>query len=136
MVGIKEFGAYLPRRRLQRSVMAEANSWFDKSLKNLSKGERTMCNWDEDSITMGVEAAQDLENLPNKTRAIILASTTLPFAVRQNAGIVAEALNFSEDIRTMDVAGSLRAATTSLVTALDIASAQNGDVLLIASDNA
>jgi 3-hydroxy-3-methylglutaryl CoA synthase len=135
LVGIKEFGAYLPRRRLQRSVMAEANSWFDKSLKSLSKGERTMCNWDEDSITMGVEAAQDLENLPNKTRAIILASTTLPFAVRQNAGIVAEALNFSEDIRTMDVAGSLRAATTSLVTALDIASAQNGDVLLIASDN-
>ena len=135
MVGIKAFGAYLPRRRLQRSVIAEANCWFDPSLKGLSKGERTMCSWDEDSITMGVEAAQDLCGLDDKIQAIILASTTLPFAVRQNAGIIAEALNLHNNIRTMDIGGSLRASTTSLLTALDIASAQGQDVLLISSDN-
>ena len=135
MVGIKAFGAYLPRRRLQRDVIAEANCWFDPSLKGLARGERTMCSWDEDSITMGVEAARDVTSLPEEVEAVILASTTLPFAVRQNAGVIAEALNFPEDVRTMDVGGSLRAATTSLLAALDTTSAQGGDVLLIGSDN-
>jgi 3-hydroxy-3-methylglutaryl CoA synthase len=36
--------------------MAEANAWFDASLKGLAKGERSICNWDEDTITMAVEA--------------------------------------------------------------------------------
>ena len=118
MPGITAYGAYLPRRRLQRSAIAAANTWFDASLRGLARGERTMCSWDEDTVTMAVEAARDMGPAA-QTGALFLASTTHPFAVRQNAGIVADALNLGSDLRTMDVAGSLRASTTALMSALD-----------------
>ena len=134
LVGISAYGAFLPRRRLQRKAIAKANSWFDSSLKSLSKGERTMCGWDEDSITMAVEAARDLTH-PLSPQTIILASTTHPFAIRQNSGIIAEALNITEDVRTMDVSGSLKASTNGLLAAIDIANSRDEEVLVLASDN-
>ena len=47
--GILSYGAYLPRARLQRKAIAAANSWFAPGLRGLAKGERAMCNWDEDA---------------------------------------------------------------------------------------
>ena len=81
-----------------------------------------MANWDEDPVTMAVEAARDMGKA-GEARAVVLASTTHPFAVRQNAGIVAEALTLGRHLRTMDVGGGLRAATTALLSALDSAAA-------------
>jgi len=52
MTGVSAFGAYIPRLRLQRSAIAAANVWFDASLKGHARGERAMCNWDEDPVTM------------------------------------------------------------------------------------
>jgi len=63
--GILSYGAYLPRRRLQRKSIFAANSWFAPGLRGLAKGERAMANWDEDTVTMAVEAARDcLAGLP------------------------------------------------------------------------
>ena len=132
MPGITAYGAYLPRRRLQRSAIAAANTWFDASLRGLARGERTTCSWDEDTVTMAVEAARDMGPAA-QTQALFLASTTHPFAVRQNAGIVAEALNLGSDLRTMDVAGSLRASTTALMSALDAAAAGT-QAIVVAAD--
>ena len=52
-----------------------------------------MASWDEDSVTMALEAGRQLLHaLPNAAAAeLTLASTTLPFADRLNAGIVASA---------------------------------------------
>ena len=132
MPGITAYGAYLPRRRLQRSAIAAANTWFDASLRGLARGERTMCSWDEDTVTMAVEAARDMGPAA-PVQALFLASTTHPFAVRQNAGIVAGALNLGSDLRTMDVAGSLRASTTALMSALDAAAA-GAQALVVTAD--
>ncbi len=52
--GILAFGAYIPRLRLQRQAIAAANTWFNPALKGLAKGERAICNWDEDAVTMAV----------------------------------------------------------------------------------
>ena len=131
MPGITAYGAYLPRRRLQRSAIAAANTWFDASLRGLARGERTMCSWDEDTVTMAVEAARDM-GPATSVQALFLASTTHPFAVRQNAGIVADALNLGSDLRTMDVAGSLRASTTALMSALDAAAAGTQAIVVAA----
>ena len=49
---------------------------------------------------------------------LTLASTTLPFADRLNAGIVASALGLAADTVVRDVASSLRAATTEVIAAL------------------
>ncbi len=58
-IGIHSFGAYSPRLRLQRKAIAAANAWFNPSLAGQAKGERSMANWDEDAVTMAVEAARD-----------------------------------------------------------------------------
>ena len=59
MVGITGFGAYIPRLRLQRAAVVEANKWANPGIAALAKGERSMANWDEDSVTLAVEAARD-----------------------------------------------------------------------------
>ncbi len=119
--GILAFGAYVPRRRLQRAAIHAANKWFAPGLGGIARGERAVANWDEDAITMAVEAARDcLTGLDRRSvHALTLASTTLPFADRLNAGVVKEALTLSDAIRSADAAGSLRAGTSALIAALD-----------------
>ena len=125
MTGITSYGAYIPRLRLQRKAVAQANAWFAPGLVAGAKGERAMANWDEDAVTMAVEAARDC--LPAEdpiadrafVDAVYFASTTMPFADRQNAGIVAGALSLPEAISSYDVGASQRAGTSAMVAALD-----------------
>ena len=135
MKGITAYGVYLPRLRLNRQVMVEANAWFDSSLKGLGKGERSICNWDEDTITMAVEAGIDcLSVLQDKSLSgLNLASTTAPFVDRQNSVLVAEAMNLNSQIRTMDIGSSQRAATSALIAGLE--SARPGNEMIIASEH-
>ncbi len=130
--GILSYGAYLPRARMQRKAVAAANGWFAPGLKGLGKGERAIGNWDEDTITMAVEAARDCLGDLDRTalKQVVLASTTHPFDDRQNATVVATALHLPSALRTSDAAGSLRAGTGALIAAL-----QGGErTLVIASD--
>ena len=59
MTGITAYGAYIPRLRLQRKAVAQANAWFAPGLVGGAKGERAMANFDEDAVTMAVEAGRD-----------------------------------------------------------------------------
>src|SRR5882762_2087162 len=97
-VGITAFGAYVPRLRLQRAAVLDAVAWFNDGLRSLGKGERAIAGWDEDVITLALEAARDCLIDVNRDRVsrVTLASTSLPFADRQNAGVVKEALNLSD----------------------------------------
>jgi 3-hydroxy-3-methylglutaryl CoA synthase len=74
MVGIAAWGAYAPRLRLSRKAVVEANAWVAPNLKSKGKGERSMANWDEDALTMAVEAARDAlgraTTAPTSTRSI------------------------------------------------------------------
>ena len=135
--GITAYGAYIPRLRLARSAILKANAWANGALAAHGKGERSMCNWDEDSVTMAVEAARDALGDTDRAqiRAVHLASTTLPFSDRQNAGIVAEALNLGQSIGTLDITSSQRAGTTGLVNALNTVSAGAGTVLFCAAEH-
>jgi 3-hydroxy-3-methylglutaryl CoA synthase/uncharacterized OB-fold protein len=135
-VGIVRFGAYLPQLRLRRAAVAAANAWVNPGLKGAAKGERAICAWDEDVVTMAVEAARDaLGDCPReRISACILASTSAPFADRLNAGLVAGALNLSETAQSFDVSGSLRAGTSGLIAALALAGANDAPVLLAASE--
>jgi len=136
-VGILSFGAYIPRLRLQRQAIAAANSWFNPGLRGLAKGERAMANWDEDAVTMAVEAARDcLAGFDHRAVAsLYLASTTHPFDDRQNAGIAAGALHLRPALRSLDAGGSLRVATSTLATALAAAAGTEGHALLAAGDH-
>ncbi|HAJ45767.1 MAG TPA: 3-hydroxy-3-methylglutaryl CoA synthase, partial [Alphaproteobacteria bacterium] len=139
-LGITAYGAYLPRLRLQRKAMALAHAWANPGILAQGKGERTMANWDEDAVTMAVEAARDC--LPATTDpiagrqtidALYFASTTMPFADRQNAGIIASALTLSENLTVSDITGSQRAGLAALKAGLSAAAAGSAKAPLVAA---
>ena len=141
MTGITSYGAYIPRLRLQRKAIAQANAWFAPNMMGAAKGERSMANWDEDAVTMAVEAARDCipAQDPMKDRAFVdglyFASTTLPFSDRQNAGIVAGALSLQDGISSLDISSSQRAGTSALLAALDgVASGRVTSPLVVAGE--
>ncbi|MDP3285439.1 MAG: short-chain dehydrogenase, partial [Desulfobacterales bacterium] len=121
MIGITSYGAYIPRLRLDRTAIFQAMGWFAPAIMMVAQGHRSMCNWDEDSITMAVAASRDclLGKDKKELDGLFLASTTLPFADRQNAGIVSTALNLKENILTSDFTSSQKAGTSALVAALE-----------------
>ncbi len=130
--GILSYGTYVPRRRLQRSSIHDSNKWFAPGLRGLAKGEKAITGWDEDPITMAVEAGRSCVKsfARDEIYAISLASTTLPFADRSNSGVVKEAMNLSDEVAVSDRSGSMRAATTGLLDALH----DNRQQLCLAAD--
>lgn len=139
MAGISAFGGYVPRLRLARSAIADAHAWSDPGIRARGKGERSICNWDEDAVTMGVEAARDClsgrEEAAPPPDAIYFASTTFPFLDRQNAGILATALSLDGDRVAVDVTGSQRAGTSALLQAFAaVSGGMVGEALVVASD--
>ena len=138
MIGITSYGAYIPRLRLDRMAIFQAMGWFAPAIMMVAQGERSMCNWDEDTLTMAVGASRDCLRGLNKGEldALYLASTTLPFGDRQNAGIVSAALNLRDDMITADYTASQKAATTALITALEsIKSGERKSIMVAASDS-
>lgn len=131
--GIVAFGAYIPRRRLQRKAIADAHGWFAPGLAGVAKGERAMANWDEDAVTMAVEAARDaLTGRPRTGLASLkFASTTGPFIDRLHAGLIAEALDLGCELHTADVTTTQRAGTSALVDAL----MSSGECIVVAAEN-
>ena len=118
--GILATSRYIPRMRLERSAVAALHAWMAPGLRALSKGCRAVANWDEDSITMAVEACRALRSeasLPAPS-LFTLASTTLPFADRLNAGVALAALGLRDDVFARDAASSMRAASTELLVSL------------------
>ncbi|MBI5526763.1 MAG: hydroxymethylglutaryl-CoA synthase family protein [Deltaproteobacteria bacterium] len=137
MVGIVSCGAYLPRLRLDRMQILAATGWFAPATMAVAQGERSVCNKDEDALTMAVEASRDcLGGIDRKcVDALYLASTTVPYADRQNAGIAATALNLRDDIVAADFGGSLKAGTTAMVAAFEaLAGGGRKRILVTASD--
>jgi 3-hydroxy-3-methylglutaryl CoA synthase len=118
--GITAWGAYIPRLRLERSAIAATHAWIAPSLNGLARGRRAYCSWDEDVVTMAVEAARLCLGRRNRAeiREIHLASTTAPSADLQSSAIAAVALHLPSSVRAFDVGGSQRAAVSALGMAL------------------
>jgi 3-hydroxy-3-methylglutaryl CoA synthase len=138
MLGIIGYGGYVPRLRLSRRVVVDANAWYAPHLAGKAKGTRSMCNFDEDSLTLAVAAARDCLGAADDrhhVRGVHLASNTLPFAERLNAVVVCEALTLDDDVTAQDSGGSLRAGLSALELALDAVRAGRGAQLLIATDH-
>ena len=134
--GIISWGAYIPRLRLDRQTVVEANSWANGALAGKAKGTRSFCNWDEDSVTMGIEAARAAlartPDLPSKFTPdrIVFASNTAPFDDRPASVIAALALQMPPVVRTVDQGRSQRAGTSALIDALS----SSRQSLVIAAD--
>jgi hydroxymethylglutaryl-CoA synthase len=134
MVGIKSYGAYIPRYRMNHNTLFMAVAFLGSFP---APGENAVANHDEDTLTMAVAAGIDC--LSGMKRELVdglyLATTSQPYMVRQNSALVATALDLQSDIRTADFMGSTKSGTTALLSAMDTAKGETAtNILVCASD--
>ena len=127
MGGIVSYGAYIPIYRLSRAILGQV--WGGEG----GKGEKAICNSDEDSITMAVEAGMDcLKGMDKQSvDALYFATTTPPFKEKQSASIITAALDLRENIVASDFGNSLRCGTIALKAALDAVKAGSAKMVLV-----
>jgi 3-hydroxy-3-methylglutaryl CoA synthase len=127
MRGILSWGTYLPHRRLDRSTIAAVAGGGG------GKGTRAVASYDEDTTTMGVEAARAaLRTAPaGVVPASLWFSTVSPaYLDKTNATAVHAALRLPRGVPAYDAVGAVRSAIGALRAGL-----QSGDpALVVASD--
>jgi 3-hydroxy-3-methylglutaryl CoA synthase len=134
MVGIKSYGAYIPRYRLNHNTIFAAVGFLGSFPP---PGENAIANHDEDTLSMAVAAGVDCLNDMKREEidGLYLATTSQPYMLRQNSAIVAAALDLQNNIRTADFLGSNKAGTGALLSAFDaVKSGTLTNVLVCASD--
>src|SRR6185295_7349094 len=120
-------GGYVPFRRLQRAEIAKTFG------SGGGKGTRSVASYDEDTTTMGVEAARlALRSAPaNVTPDALWFSTASPaYLDKNNASTLHAALRLDSDVPAFDFGGALRSGVGALRAALD----GRGSVLVVTSD--
>jgi 3-hydroxy-3-methylglutaryl CoA synthase/uncharacterized OB-fold protein len=129
-VGITSYGSYVPYRRLKRAAIAQVLGI------PAGKGERAVASFDEDSVSMAVEAARDaLRSASAKdVRTLLFATTTPPYAEKLNAALVGAAAQLPLEIRAADLTGSPRVGLTALLQATDAVRANGGAALVAIAD--
>ena len=131
MVGIKSISVHIPFFMLPRELISKA--WSSRSIG----GQKSVANYDEDSITMAVEAASGCWDSQNRQEmdGLFFCSTTSPYKEKQSSTVVAAAADLRGNILTCDVANSLRGGTLGLRLAIDsVKSGSARNVLVVASD--
>lgn len=128
MLGIRGIGAYIPRYRLSGKTTGQV--WGGGG-----EGERAVANYDEDSLTMAVEAALNVLDGtdPARVGVCLFASTTPPYVEKSNATLLATVADLGNEILTADVGSSLRCGTTALRIALDLVKAGTASQALVAA---
>jgi hydroxymethylglutaryl-CoA synthase len=123
---------------MTRAAIAEAMAWTNPPGRAGARGTRAVANWDEDALTMAVEAARsclrqtaDDPSAAPLVGSVLFCSTTAPFADRDDAGVLCAALDLAEHVETLNLGSSLRAGTSGLISA-----ARSPDVtsLVVAAD--
>lgn len=135
MVGITSYGAYIPWHRINRMTIYGSIGFVN--MATITPGEKAVANYDEDSLSMAVNAGVDcLTGLDrSKLDGLYFATTTAPYKERLNAGLIATALDLQPEIRAADFADSVKAGTTALLAACDsIKAGSVRNILLCASD--
>src|ERR1700728_3437089 len=79
---IARVGAYAPLLSLARRAAAQALKF--SGLGGRGAGHRAVAGWDEDALTLAVEAARTAHGVPD---AVVFASTSAPFFVRLQAAL-------------------------------------------------
>lgn len=108
MVGITALGAYVPLFRLDKRAIGD-------------RGEKAICSFDEDSVTMAVEAVSDcLKGRDRSTvDALYYGTTTSLYKEHLDAATIAMAADLQDNVYTAEMGNSLRAGTMALKAALD-----------------
>jgi 3-hydroxy-3-methylglutaryl CoA synthase/uncharacterized OB-fold protein len=111
VVGIAAYGTYVPYNRLDRRRIAEALGTPP------AKGTRAVASYDEDTTSMGVEAARRAlkGNQPNQ---LVFATAAPAYLDKTNATAIHAALGLSAAAPAYDMVGSVRSGIGALRAAL------------------
>jgi hydroxymethylglutaryl-CoA synthase len=125
MRGILRHGAYVPYRRLDRG---EIKAFLGSGG---GSGPRSVASYDEDTNTMGVEAARiALAGAPVAPTALWFSTTAPAYAEKTNATTVHAALRLDRDVAALDITGAARSGSGALRAALR----GDGPTLVVAAD--
>src|SRR5271169_4281748 len=115
MRGIISAAGYVPYRRLDRADIAKTFG------SGGGKGTRSVASYDEDTTTMGVEAARlALRSAPATAPGALWFTTAEPaYLDKNNASTLHSALRLDSDVAAFDFGGALRSASGALRAALD-----------------
>ncbi len=111
MRGIVSYGVYVPYWRLQRSAITSTLG------SGGGRGARSVASYDEDTTSLGVEAARvALRNAPDGVDVGLLAfATTEPaYADKTNATAVHAALGLATSVPAFDVVGAVRSGVAAV----------------------
>jgi len=114
MQGILSAAGYVPYRRLDRSAIA---STFGSGG---GRGTRAVAGYDEDTTTIGVEAARlALRGAPDVHPTSLWFATVAPaYLDKTNAATIHAALRLDGDVLAADFGGAIRSGVGALVAAL------------------
>jgi 3-hydroxy-3-methylglutaryl CoA synthase/uncharacterized OB-fold protein len=129
-LSIKRVGAYLPLLRLKRQAASDALRW--SGLGGGQAGSRAVAGWDEDAVSLALEAARIALDPVSPPETLIFASTSAPFLERAQAGVLVDALALPRETRAFDVANSRRCAVSMLTAALEADS--DRETLIVAGE--
>lgn len=131
MTGIESVGVHVPRYRIQAETVREARGSFEPSGVN----SVAVPGADEDTLTMGVEAAERALDGAALDRSALttlaIGTTTPPLDEGDLTAQVAELLGLPRSVETTAITQSTRAGTRALRSA---ASVRDGLALAIAAD--
>ena len=114
MHGLLAYGTYVPQYRLDRSTIAQALG------VSAGKGTRAVASFDEDSTSMGVEAARAAVRGAGITPAAVYFATSDPgYLDKTNATAIHAALGLPATAAAYDMIGSVRSGAGALRAALD-----------------
>ena len=109
MRGIIGYGAYVPYYRLDRSKIAAAMG------AGGGRGQRSVASFDEDTTTMGVEAARNaLRNAQVTPTSILFATANPAYLDKTNATAIQAALDLPQETWAVDTGGSARSAEAAM----------------------
>jgi 3-hydroxy-3-methylglutaryl CoA synthase/uncharacterized OB-fold protein len=115
--GILAYGVYLPYQRLDRRSIAATIGTGG------GKGTRTVASYDEDTTSLGVEAARRaLRALPAgapRPTAVYFATTDPAYMEKSNAATVHAALGLDPSVVAYDLGGAVRSGVGALRAALE-----------------
>ncbi|RMD84657.1 MAG: hydroxymethylglutaryl-CoA synthase family protein [Candidatus Dadabacteria bacterium] len=117
MTAILSYGAYVPFYRLARATISAALG------VDAGKGARAVASYDEDTVTMAVEAARACMAAAGAAvpDVVSFATTDPPYLEKLNAATVHAALDLPSEARAVDLACSLRCGLAGLLQAADAA---------------
>lgn len=120
-VGISGYGAYVPRYRLPASEVSRV--WTD-STGGLPIQEKSVPGYDEDVVTMSIEAARNAiaraDISVQDIRAVWVGSESHPYAVKPTSTIVAEAIGAVPNTQAADWEFACKAGTEAMVAAMGL----------------